>query len=548
MDKDHSTSADTAALVSEEKVNNNNNNLDSFSAFNQFINDKVSNRKNKRDREELLEDYQEEGKKRTKYNDNIILKDKIPCSCIKKCENRVNNTNDTNMETFNYTYTDHYTYADNFCSCNQNVTNNRFYTPNEISTEKKNQWEDIIQENMTTFFKDIFESSKFSAFCGQAKYNTDINTTPPNSFPSTLDIRNRNSVDLGSLSTLTASINTAVTPLVSSYATSLEMVKNSLREYNRDLESLSQNIFSGADNSNQSTKGCLYSSSPLSSSSFCSLLKQQNFPLYQQYCYSTNSNRTGNYNIRSRSYSAKNSNNNSTAYCYDYDYYNKIYGNNFTGNENSNCFQYLYQGYVPPAPATTVIETTNNIPKSTTTFVENAPKVEPKNFIEKTCNGNVSFTNNFNSKKTPSIWSQKISNILYEGLSLIPMDSKSRTLITGKFYGRNELISLYILFKSNGSEYRSPKQISSHLQVLKKQLTKRISFYSTALESMVGNSSGTNQLTRQTLIDILAYETSLLKMILEGAVDSIEKKKQFQEIFETLLSNSELTGIIKQHT
>lgn len=72
--------------------------------------------------------------------------------------------------------------------------------------------------------------------------------------------------------------------------------------------------------------------------------------------------------------------------------------------------------------------------------------------------------------KHDHLWSEDICFALNAAVTCIPKDDFNRIRLSTKQYGRNELISMYI-YVSTG-EKRKIKQISSHLQVWKKRLTR----------------------------------------------------------------------------
>lgn len=63
------------------------------------------------------------------------------------------------------------------------------------------------------------------------------------------------------------------------------------------------------------------------------------------------------------------------------------------------------------------------------------------------------------------IWSEDVEAAFEEVLLIIPKNGLNKIKISGRLCGRNELISDYILTKTG--KYRSRKQVSSHIQVIK---------------------------------------------------------------------------------
>lgn len=79
-------------------------------------------------------------------------------------------------------------------------------------------------------------------------------------------------------------------------------------------------------------------------------------------------------------------------------------------------------------------------------------------------NNNNNHYNNFNDQDT-DIWSEDVEAAFEEVLSIIPKNGLNKIKISGRSCGRNELISDYILTKTG--KFRSRKQVSSHIQVIK---------------------------------------------------------------------------------
>lgn len=74
-------------------------------------------------------------------------------------------------------------------------------------------------------------------------------------------------------------------------------------------------------------------------------------------------------------------------------------------------------------------------------------------------------SNNNLSQQDTDIWSEDVENAFEEVLSIIPKNGLNKIKISGRSCGRNELISDYILTKTG--KFRSRKQVSSHIQVIK---------------------------------------------------------------------------------
>ncbi|CCK72316.1 Tec1p KNAG_0J02360 [Huiozyma naganishii CBS 8797] len=75
-------------------------------------------------------------------------------------------------------------------------------------------------------------------------------------------------------------------------------------------------------------------------------------------------------------------------------------------------------------------------------------------------------------KDTYDKWSSEVENIFVDSLRVILKNGTSKIKINERNYGRNELISLYILYHTN--EFRTKKQISSHIQVWKKTIQNKL--------------------------------------------------------------------------
>lgn len=78
---------------------------------------------------------------------------------------------------------------------------------------------------------------------------------------------------------------------------------------------------------------------------------------------------------------------------------------------------------------------------------------------------NYEFQNETDRASSTDIWSDDVEMAFEEILAIIPKKSSNKIKISGRSCGRNELISDYILNKTG--KFRSRKQVSSHIQVIK---------------------------------------------------------------------------------
>lgn len=69
------------------------------------------------------------------------------------------------------------------------------------------------------------------------------------------------------------------------------------------------------------------------------------------------------------------------------------------------------------------------------------------------------------SSSSDNVWSKDVQNAFEEVLAIVPKNGLNKIKIGGRSCGRNELISDYILAKTG--KFRSRKQVSSHIQVIK---------------------------------------------------------------------------------
>lgn len=114
----------------------------------------------------------------------------------------------------------------------------------------------------------------------------------------------------------------------------------------------------------------------------------------------------------------------------------------------------------------------------------------------------------FNDQDT-DIWSEDVEAAFEEVLSIIPKNGLNKIKISGRSCGRNELISDYILTKTG--KFRSRKQVSSHIQVIKN----------------------------------LKQKTDIIKLINDGPVfhtkdEQEQNNKRFEEIFLKINLNKSL--------
>lgn len=74
-------------------------------------------------------------------------------------------------------------------------------------------------------------------------------------------------------------------------------------------------------------------------------------------------------------------------------------------------------------------------------------------------------TGNYSVASTDDIWSSDVEAAFEEALAIVPKCGLNKIKIAGKCCGRNELIADFILAKTG--KFRSRKQVSSHIQVVK---------------------------------------------------------------------------------
>ncbi|SMN21842.1 similar to Saccharomyces cerevisiae YBR083W TEC1 Transcription factor required for full Ty1 expression [Maudiozyma saulgeensis] len=109
-------------------------------------------------------------------------------------------------------------------------------------------------------------------------------------------------------------------------------------------------------------------------------------------------------------------------------------------------------------------------------------------------------------------WSNNVEEVFIKALRLVMKNGTSKIKLKDRNYGRNELISLYIKYYTG--EFRTKKQISSHIQVWKKAILNKIS----------------------NNIQITEMDQELLTLIEEGAQQTKDSTKLFYETFDVILS------------
>lgn len=110
-------------------------------------------------------------------------------------------------------------------------------------------------------------------------------------------------------------------------------------------------------------------------------------------------------------------------------------------------------------------------------------------------------------------WSEKVEEAFFEALRLIMKNGTTKIKIRNVNFGRNELISLYIKHKTN--EFRTKKQISSHIQVWKKTIQNKI----------------------KDSLTLSSKEEELLHLIEHGAEQTTENSNLFYDIFEEIIDS-----------
>lgn len=117
-------------------------------------------------------------------------------------------------------------------------------------------------------------------------------------------------------------------------------------------------------------------------------------------------------------------------------------------------------------------------------------------------------------------WPNNVEDAFIRGLRLVMKNGTSKIKLREKNYGRNELISLYIQYFTG--EFRTKKQISSHIQVWKKAILNKV----------------TNN------IPLTQMDQELLTLIEEGAPQTEESTRVFYETFDVIMNhpNSDKVG------
>ena len=87
---------------------------------------------------------------------------------------------------------------------------------------------------------------------------------------------------------------------------------------------------------------------------------------------------------------------------------------------------------------------------------------------------NYEFQNETDRASSTDIWSDDVEMAFEEILAIIPKKSSNKIKISGRSCGRNELVSDHILNKTG--KFRSRKQVSSHIQVIK-NLARKARYY-----------------------------------------------------------------------
>ncbi|KAM3164079.1 Ty transcription activator TEC1 [Lachancea thermotolerans] len=118
------------------------------------------------------------------------------------------------------------------------------------------------------------------------------------------------------------------------------------------------------------------------------------------------------------------------------------------------------------------------------------------------------------SPKKLDLWSKVVEDLFLTALRIIPKKSPSKNKLRGRSYGRNELISLYI--HHHIKEYRSKKQISSHIQVRKNFILNK----------------------QQNGKKITSQERELMELIDYGPLQTPENENTFYAVFIEILDST----------
>lgn len=119
------------------------------------------------------------------------------------------------------------------------------------------------------------------------------------------------------------------------------------------------------------------------------------------------------------------------------------------------------------------------------------------------------------SRDTTDKWSNEIEDAFITALKLIIKKGTSKIKVRDKNYGRNELISLYIYYHTK--EFRTKKQISSHIQVWKKGLNSK---------KLMSN-------------ELTEAESQLYDLIEHGAPRTEETQEKFKKAFNVIIGKLE---------
>lgn len=134
---------------------------------------------------------------------------------------------------------------------------------------------------------------------------------------------------------------------------------------------------------------------------------------------------------------------------------------------------------------------------------------DPESATRKTLPPLPDFSEGTSSRDDNDIWSGEIEQAFEEVLAIIPKNGLNKIKISGRSCGRNELISDYILTKTG--KFRSRKQVSSHIQVIKN----------------------------------LGVKTDIIRLINDGPVfasaeEQVEHNRNFEKIFSKININKSL--------
>lgn len=119
------------------------------------------------------------------------------------------------------------------------------------------------------------------------------------------------------------------------------------------------------------------------------------------------------------------------------------------------------------------------------------------------------------TKDSTDKWPSEVEDAFVASLKLIPKKGTSKIKVLHKNYGRNELISLYIYYYTRS--FRSKKQISSHIQVLKKAITSK----------------------KDNNLSITNLELELYNLIENGAPKNEKTKENFEKQFTVIVEELE---------